>query len=156
MRILDIKNFPIRVKLNQNFQLEESFDVGTILQLNSWEIDFSSSSGTCYKINVTVLKSDIDHNKSISIRNWKNFDTGNFELDIFEARKEMFDSNGNFHDTIFVMEVDDCFDLVDDNKTLIYNREDMLLVIKEIAPSLLKHINVSNVDEFIETLRRNN
>jgi uncharacterized protein YkuJ len=156
MRLLDIRSFPIRVKLNQNFQLEESFDVGTILQLNWWKGvgEIYGADGRYFEVGVTVLKADLEYNKSIALRDWTNPETGNYDLNIYEVSTKNFDSNGNFIDTIFVMETDDCFDLVDELKIPKYSVEDILMIVSEIAPGLKPHITEINVDQFIEGLKR--
>jgi hypothetical protein len=53
------------------------------------------------------------------------------------------------------MEDDDCFDLVDDAKTLRYSNEDMLMVIKEITPSLIPHLNEETVYDFVKKIKEN-
>jgi hypothetical protein len=148
--ILEIKQFPIRVKLNSNFQLDESFDCGTILQLNSVRLEFEGSVDNSYEVSVTALGSDLEYNKSIAIRNWKNVNTNQFELDIFEFHKDVMKSNRDFQTSIFVMEDDDCFDIIDDEPKFSIN--DMLNVIKAIAPTL-QLINKDNVETFVEELR---
>jgi hypothetical protein len=152
MTITEIKQFPIRVKLNSNFQLENSFDVGTILELNGIRTDFKGIVDTSYEVSVTALGSDLEYNKSICERNWMNFKTNNFELDIFEFHKDDMKPNGNFNTSIFVMGDDDCFDLVDELKAPKYSTEDMLNVIKAIAPTF-HLINKDNVETFVKELR---
>jgi hypothetical protein len=153
MTITEIKQFPIRVKLNSNFGLDLSFDKNTILQLNSVELDFEDNEGCSYKVYVTALGSDLEYNKSIASRNWMNFKTNNFELDIFEFHKDDMKPNGDFNTSIFVMGDDDCFDLVDELKIPKYSIEDILLIVKEIAPGLKPHITESNVQQFIDGLK---
>jgi len=154
MTITEIKQFPIRVKLNSNFQLENSFDVGTILQLNDIRTDFKGIVDTSYEVSVTALGSDLEYNKSICERNWMNFKTNNFELDIFEFHKDDMKPNGDFNTSIFVMGDDDCFDLVDELKIPKYSTEDMLMVIRGIAPDIEPTLTATNVDEFVEMLRK--
>jgi hypothetical protein len=154
MTITEIKQFPIRVKLNDKFQLEESFDVGTILQLNSAIIDSYDDGWNCYRVEVTALGSDLEHNKSICERNWMNFKPNNFELDIFEFHKDDMKPNGDFNTSIFVMGDDDCFDLVDELKVPKYTTADILLIVSEIAPMLNPHITETNVAQFVDGLKR--
>jgi hypothetical protein len=154
MKISEIKQFPIRVRLNQNFTLEESFDIGTILRLNNCVLEVDGEY-RCYKVSVTALKEDMEHNRAISIPDWRNPDGSGYNLTFFEANIGMINSDGNVNDTIYVMEDDDCFDLVDDDKTLRYSNEDMLMVIESIAPTF-KLINKNNIQVFIEELRFSN
>jgi hypothetical protein len=154
MTITEIKQFPIRVKLNSNFQLNESFDVGTILQLNNVSVEFEGSVDISYKVSVTALGSDLEYNKSISVKDWRDFKTNEYNLDIFEFHKDDIKPNGDFNTSIFVMGDDDCFDLVDELKIPRYSIEDILLIVKEIAPGLKPHITESNVQQFIDGLKR--
>jgi hypothetical protein len=153
MTITEIKQFPIRVKLNSNFGLDLSFDKNTILQLNSVELDFEDNEGCSYKVYVTALGSDLEYNKSIASRNWMNLENKNYELDIFEFYEDVIKPNGDFKTSIFVMGNDDCFDLVDELKIPKYSIEDILLIVKEIAPGLKPHITESNVQQFIDGLK---
>jgi hypothetical protein len=59
---------------------------------------------------VTALGSDLEYNKSVASRNWKNLESGNYELDIFEFYG--IKPNGDFKTSIFVMDTDDCFDII--------------------------------------------
>ena len=114
MKIADIiTKLPLKVKLNNNFNLDESFDKGTIVFVKSCEIedDFDK----CYKLYVTALKEDLIYNTSISIHNWRNPKNDQYELSLYEANN----ITGDFEDTIYVMEDDDCFDLIEDDKTKI-------------------------------------
>jgi hypothetical protein len=154
MTITDIKQLPIRVKLNSNFQLDESFDCGTILQLNDVRIELVGSVDTSYEVSVTALGSDLEYNKSVARRNWMNFETNNFELDIFEFHKNEIKSNGDFKTSIYVMGDDDCFDLVDELKMPKYTTADILLIVSEIAPALKLHITETNVAQFVDGLKR--
>lgn len=112
MKIKDIKNFPCKVKLNEKFNLEESIDPGSIIQVNSCKLDFDN----CYKVLVTVQKEDIPYNISISKSDWYNSKTGNYTLDFYSANKDSLQKDGSYKFYIYVMEDDDCFDEVDDNK----------------------------------------
>lgn len=155
MRINELKHFPIRVKLNNNFKLEESFEPNTIIRINSCVLDETWGDSASFILNVTALKSDLEHNKSVSVKDWKNSTTGKFDIDIFDHFKSNFDVNGDFHDTIFVMSDEDCFDIVDDKNTLRYTDEDMLMVIKEITPSLIQHLNEETVYDFVKKIKEN-
>jgi hypothetical protein len=154
MSITEIKQFPIRVKLNSNFGLDLSFDKNTILQLNSVELDFIHTEGCSYKVYVTALGSDLEYNKSIASRNWMNLENKNYELDIFEFYENVIGPNGDFDTSIFVMGDDDCFDLVDELKVPKYSTEDILIIISEVAPHLKAHITETNVQQFIDGLKR--
>lgn len=152
MKITEISqsNLPLRVKLNSNFTLDESFDPGTIVQINSIVPDFEG----CYKVWVTALAKDMDYNKSIAQRDWLNRNTNQFELDIFEANPKDIDNKGNYKDIIFVMDSDDCFDVITELDEPKYSINDILLIVSEIAPDLKPHITESNVNQFIEGLKR--
>lgn len=150
MKITEISKsqLPLRVKLNKNFTLDDSFDPGTILQINSYVPDFEG----CFKVWVTALAKDLDHNKSIAERNWLDKNTGNYDIDIFEANKKDIDTNGNYKDVIFVMDTDDCFDVITEYDEPKYSINDVLLVIQTIAPTF-KLINQSNIEVFMEELK---
>ncbi len=150
MRIVDIlkTQLPLRVKLNSNFRLDESFDAGTIVQINSFVPDIDG----CYKVWVTALAKDMEHNKTIAERNWLDSSTGLFNIDIYESNKKQFDLKGNFNDVIFVMDRDDCFDIISEYDERKFSINDMLNVIKAIAPTL-QLINKDNVETFVEELR---
>jgi hypothetical protein len=152
MKITEIKSsqLPLRVKLNKNFTLDESFDPGTILQINSYVPDIEG----CFKVWVTALAKDMEHNKSVAERNWLDNNTGRFDIDIFEANKKDIDTNGNFRDVIFVMDTDDCFDIITEYDEPKYSINDVLLVINRISPTF-KLINKDNVEIFIEELKNN-
>lgn len=150
MKITEISKsqLPLRVKLNKNFTLEESFDPGTILQINSFVPDIEG----CYKVWVTALAKDMEHNKSVAERNWVDEDTGYFDIDIFEANKKDIDSNGDYKDVIFVMDSDEFFDVITEYDEPKYSINDVLLVINRIAPSF-KLINENNIEIFMEELK---
>lgn len=118
MKIADIvNNLPKKVKLNNKFTLEESFDVNTILQVKGVTLDFDGGEGEkCYKVFVTALAEDMKYNRSIAIPDWFD-DNHKPTLTYFDAMKKAFDQWGNLNDVIYVMENDDCFDLIenDDN-----------------------------------------
>jgi hypothetical protein len=150
MRIVDISSsqLPLRVKLNSNFTLEESFDLGTILQINSFVPDIDG----CYKVWVTALVKDMEHNQTVAQRDWLDNSTGQFNINIFESNKRDFDAKGNFNDVIFVMDTDDCFDIITEYDEPKFSINDMLDVIKGIAPTF-HLITKDNVEIFVEELR---
>ena len=108
MKILEIKDkLPIKVKLNNSFYLDGSFDSRTILLIKEIKLNFNN----CYKILVTVLKEDLEHNRKVATLEWRNKKTGEYDVSYYEYNTP--NSNGDYDDVIFVMEDDDCFDLVD-------------------------------------------
>ena len=108
MKILEIKDkLPIKVKLNNSFYLDGSFDSGTILLIKEIKLNFNN----CYKILVTALKEDLEHNRKVATLEWLNKKTGEYDVSYYEYNTP--NSNGDYDDVIFVMEDDDCFDLVD-------------------------------------------
>lgn len=110
MKIADIiTKLPLKVKLNNNFNLDESFDKGTIVFVKSCELEDGYESEACYKVYVSALKEDLEYNKSVSISNWRNFKNDQYELNFYEVNN----ITGDFEDTIYVMENDDCFDMVE-------------------------------------------
>jgi len=116
MKLSDIvNNLPKKVKLNKNFTLEESFDINTIVQIKGVALDFDGGEGEkCYKLFVTALAEDMKYNQSIAVPDWFD-DNHKPTLTYFDVMKKAFDQWGNLNDVIFVMENDDCFDLVEDN-----------------------------------------
>lgn len=123
MKIGDIiDKLPCKVKLNNNFTLDDSFDKGTIVFVKSCEIeDWSDDAGAeaCYKVYVSALKEDLEYNTTIAEHKWYNNKTGEYELNIFEFNEDKIKPNGCFEDTIYVMENDDCFDIVEKIETKI-------------------------------------
>ena len=108
MKILEIKDkLPIKVKLNNSFYLDGSFDSGTILLIKEIKLNFNN----CYKILVTALKEDLEHNRKVATLEWLNKKTCEYDVSYYEYNTP--NSNGDYDDVIFVMEDDDCFDLVD-------------------------------------------
>ena len=103
MKITDINKsmLPIKVKLNNNFNLDESFDVGTILQIYNYKYD----SEDCYVVNVRALSEDKKHNNSVAIPNFYNKKTGSYDLNYFQFYDDKINSNGDFEDIIYVMEI---------------------------------------------------
>lgn len=122
MKISDIMNeLPKKVKLNKNFTLEESFDVNTILLIKGVSSDFDGNDGEekCYKVFVTALAEDMKYNQSIAIADW--FDDNHKPTKTyFDQMKKVFDQWGNLNDVIYVMENDDCFDLVNNDNDKIH------------------------------------
>lgn len=119
MKITDLKELPVRVKLNKNFKLEDSLDPNIIVQINNYFVE-SDDFGICYRVQVTLLASDYEHNKSVAIRDWRNPNSDEFNADYFVANIQKKQSNGDYWDIIYVMEDDDAFDLinsVNENKT---------------------------------------
>ena len=115
MKIGDIiDKLPCKVKLNNNFTLDESFDSGTIVFVKSCEIEEVYEGEACYKVYVSALKEDLEYNTSISIHDWRNPKNDQYELNFYEVNK----ITGDFEDTIYVMENDDCFDLVEPKLTI--------------------------------------
>lgn len=117
MKVEDILKLelPIKVKLNKGFNLDESFDCGTILQLNTCEVEDEhvyEDDGRCFVLQVTALKEDFNHNKSVSKKGWYNTETGKYDLDFFDGNKELKNENGDYVDTIYVMENDDWCDQI--------------------------------------------
>jgi hypothetical protein len=122
MKITDIKNshLPIKVKLNSNFSLEESVDVHSIVQINSYCVLNGYDEGDCFSVKITLLAEDYKYNKSIASTGWYNGENGKYDLDFFEYNK--IKPNTDYKEEIFVMEHDDCFDLIEpenDNTELI-------------------------------------
>ena len=112
MTILDIKDkLPLKVKLNNNFTLEESFDVNTILYIKGYLLDGEYDNESCYKVFVSALKEDQEHNNKIAIPDWYNDKTKKFDLTYYQCHK---DTNGHFEDTIYVMDNENCFDLIEE------------------------------------------
>lgn len=112
MKITDLKELPVRVKINENFKLEDSLDSNMIIQINNYRVD-SDDWGICYRVEVTLLASDYEHNKSVAIRDWRMPNSDNYDADYFIANQERRQSNGDYRDVIFVMDFEDVFDLVD-------------------------------------------
>ena len=115
MKLKDLKfsDFPVRVKLTDGFTLDDSFDPGMIVQLNSFMVDSNEPGyGKSYQIYVTVLPEDIPYNKSVAQRNWYD-KNGKPCLDYFESMEQFYkQADGSYKDSIFVMENDDFFELV--------------------------------------------
>lgn len=144
MNIKDIiPKLPLRVKLNNKFTLEESFDTNTILLIKSASIDDWGGDGEkCYKVHVTALADDMKYNRSIAIADWFD-DNHNPTLTYFDVTKKILDKDGNLNDIIYVMENDDCFDLVEENKNT-SNIERAIYELNELSDELKLRVNNLN------------
>jgi hypothetical protein len=102
----------MRVKLSQEYLLEESFDPGTIIQINSFSVDDEYEAVRSYKVNITVLASDYKNNKSVANKEWYDKDS-NPCLNIFEheilMRPSFNPEKDNWNQTIYVMEGEEAF-----------------------------------------------
>lgn len=116
MKITDIKksDLPLRVKLTEGFNLEESFDHGMIVQINNYKIDWESDEGAVYEVDVTALTNDFEHNNKVAKKDWYDIH-GNPSLNIFEALQEN-PGTKDFITSIYVMEKDDFCELVSKEK----------------------------------------
>ena len=127
MKITDIKqsNLPIRVRLTEGFTLEESYDVGSIIQINSFiKEDKYDTGGWCYAVYTTVLKDDVEYNKTISKRDWSD-GKGSYTLNWYESNSILREIDGSYRDTIYVMEGDDFCELIENETPIIeYKIED--------------------------------
>lgn len=112
MKITDLKELPVRVKINENFKLEDSLDPNMIIQINNYRVD-SDDFGICYRVEVTLLGSDHEHNKSVAIRDWRDPHSDQYDADYFVANVQKRQSNGDYRDVIFVMNYEDVFDFID-------------------------------------------
>jgi len=148
MNVKDLLNreTPFKIKLNKNFTLEESFDPGTILLVKTIKEDDKYNEGTVYKLWVSALKEDEQHNISVALCDW--FDSNsNATLNIYEANKNMCDSQGNYNDTIYVMEFEDCFDEVeDDSLTHKEYRFESNPKEKEMVDKFLEHADTMEIE----------
>lgn len=123
MTVKDLLNqeLPVRVKLTEGFTLDESFDPGMIIQINS--IVLEGEVDGCYKLFVIALASDLKYNKSVAIPNWRNPKTNNFEIDFFAANTNLQTTEGHYKDSIYVMDTDDfCIIVRDERKEFIRNQ----------------------------------
>jgi hypothetical protein len=57
------------------------------------------------------LKEDYEHNRRIAIPNWFNPNSDQYDSCYYDVNKQ--NSQGDYDDTIYVMDNDDCFDLVE-------------------------------------------
>jgi hypothetical protein len=116
MNIKDIKNLRKRVKLTEKFLLEESFDSGTILQIDKILLEDDYKGEESYKVYVTALASDFKHNKSVAEEEWFDLNNGP-SVDIFEHEKQVnkgFEPKEDWKCNIFVMGDEEAFEAVDD------------------------------------------
>lgn len=141
MNIVDIltQTLPIRVKLNNKFTLDDSFDIGTIIQINNAKIEYTDESGVCYVVYVTCLNQDMQHNNSIACRDWYDKE-GLPNLSYFEYNIDEKQANGDYKSQIYVMSNDDCFDIIN-NKPCTHNvvQDAMRIVSKDVRlPKIMK------------------
>jgi hypothetical protein len=118
MKLTDIKqsDLPIRVRLTDGFTLEESYDIGSIIQINSFKPeDEYDTGGWCYEVYTTVLKDDVEYNKTISKRDWYD-GNGGFTSNWYESNSKKMNQDGSYRDTIYVMEGDDFCEIVAQEK----------------------------------------
>lgn len=131
MNINDLKDkLPIKIKLNKNFTLAESFDNNTILLLKVANVENEDDFGKSWKILVTALKEDLEHNKTVAIYDWYNPENNKYDLSYYDTHRP--NSVGNYEDTIYVMEDDDCFDLIDSTSPSKETIEYALNVLEEL------------------------
>jgi hypothetical protein len=148
MNVKDLLNreTPFKIKLNSKFKLGDSFDPGTILLVKSIRKDETYSEGTVYKLCVSALKEDMEHNVSVAKHDWFGLDK-NPTLNIYEANGNMVDSQGNYNDTIYVMDFDDCFDEVeDDSLTYKEYRFESNPKEKEMVDKFLEHADTLEIE----------
>lgn len=126
MKIKDINPeiLPVRVKLTNDFPLEDSFDAGMIIQIDSFYATREYVEDVeVYRLNVRVLAKDVAYNKKVAQHNW--FDSnGNPTLDYFEANPTKNES-GDYEDFIYVMGNDDFFEMVSDEKPIILTNKEL-------------------------------
>lgn len=135
--------FPIRVKLNKNFNLDESVDPGTIIQINKIDLDALDGDEGCYKVAITLLNEDMDYNQSIASSDW--FDKhGNACLNYYQVSLNEKQLNGDYKSFIYVMSNDDVFDLVEEKENVVD------LILKELRKQVENNkSNVAYSDESI-------
>lgn len=134
MKISDLKtlNLPIKVKLTDGFELEESFDVGTIIQINSFELDSNQvfgNDGRIFVVNACALPDDMEYNNSIASKNWFD-DNGNPTVSYFEVNKP--NNHGQYHEKLYVMENDDFCELMDEDTVNRYSINDIRTVLGNV------------------------
>jgi hypothetical protein len=143
MKITDINQsqLPLKVKLNQNWRLDESIENNTIIQINSFKPDMDN----CYEVFVTVLAKDLEYNKSVCISDWYNTTkTDVWDWDFYEANSDLLDINGNYNFSIYVMNDEDVFDIEFPDDTPVYSVNDMMKVVKALIPTL--HVATKDTD----------
>jgi hypothetical protein len=153
MNVKDLLNreTPFKIKLNNKFTLEESFDPGTILLVKTIKEDETFDDGTVYKLWVSALKEDEEHNVSVAIHDWLDSNS-RASLNIYEANKNMLDSKGNYNDTIYVMDFDECFDEVveeDDSITHKEYRFESNPKEREMVDKFLEHSDMMEIERRI-------
>lgn len=145
MKITDIKqsDLPIRVRLTEGFSLDESYDIGMIIQINNFQKeDFYDTGGWCYEVYTTVHSDDVDFNKSISKPDWFDKD-GNPTLNWFEVNSNKKQSDGSYTDTIYVMEEDDFCELIEETpkeNIIEYRTEEMEVISKSELRTMKKFL----------------
>lgn len=133
--------FPIRVKLNKNFNLDESVDPGTIIQINKIDLDALDGDEECYKVAITLLNEDMDYNQSIASSDWFDND-GNACLNYYQVSLNEKQLNGDYKSVIFVMGDDDVFNLVEEKENVVD------LILKELNEEYLKlEMQINSSDE---------
>lgn len=153
MNVLELlkKETPFKIKLNKNFTLEESFDPGTILVVRSIKLVDTYNEGDVYKLWVSALKEDEKHNKSVALYDWLD-SNGEAVMNIYDANKNMIDSEGNYNDTIYVMHYDDCFDeVVDEGDSQTYKeyRFESNPKEREMVDKFLEHSDMMEIERRI-------
>lgn len=156
MKIRDLKEMklPIKGKLSNGFNLDESLDVGMIIQINSISLDSNEifgDSGRSFKIEVCTLPEDNEYNHSVAEPTW--YDTeGKPCLTYFDVNTP--NEFGQYKETLYVMENDDWFDLIEEDTIekkidlLIEDYERRLKTVKEILEEM-RVDGVSTTDEII-------
>lgn len=92
-QILNITEFPYKVRLNSNYNLD-GFNAGMIVSINSYK----RLDDNFYELSLSSNAEDMEHNVKVASRNWYNDVTDKYDKNIFEQFFNMnFDSNGNFH-----------------------------------------------------------
>ena len=135
--------FPIRVKLNKNFNLDEAVDPGTIIQINKIDLDALDGDEECYKVVITLLNEDMDYNQSITSSDWFDKD-GNACLNYYQVSLNEKQPNGDYKSFIYVMSNDDVFDLIEEKENVVD------LILKELRKQVENNkLNVAYSDESV-------
>lgn len=152
MTIKDILKLdtPIRVKINENFKLEDSIDPGFIVIINSITtgIDFCED---CYKVDIVLSEKDFKHNVLNSDCTWYDLEMKPC-LNYFQANLEKRQHGGDYKDSIYVMEDEDCFDLIEENPNIV---ELILKDLHELREKLFHcDLTATGVKESIEVVEK--